>query len=54
MRNATLPIVETSNPFVARDITSADESMVIIRLTNSKGIDFSYLLSMLDNSIMPR
>ena len=46
--------VDTSNPFVARDIPTPDESMVIIRFTNPKGIDFSYLLSMLDNSWMTR
>lgn len=49
-----VPIVDTSNPFVARDVPTADESMVIIRFTNPKGIDFSYLLSMLDNSMMTR
>ena len=49
-----VPIVDTSNPFVARDIPTPDESMVIIRFTNPKGIDFSYLLSMLDNSWMTR
>ncbi len=49
-----VPIVDTSNPFIARDIPTADESMVIIRFTNAKGIDFSYLLSMLHNSWMTR
>lgn len=49
-----VPIVDTSNPFVARDVPTADESMVIIRFTNPKGIDFSYLLSMLHNSMMTR
>ncbi len=49
-----VPIVDTSNPFIARDIPTADESMVIIRFTNAKGIDFSYLLSMLNNSWMTR
>lgn len=49
-----VPIVDTSNPFIARDVPTADESMVIIRFTNPKGIDFSYLLSMLHNSMMTR
>ena len=49
-----VPTVDTSNPFIARDIPSADESMVIIRFTNPKGIDFPYLLSMLHNSWMSR
>lgn len=35
-----VPTVDTSNPFVAKDIPSADESMVVIRFANPKGIDF--------------
>jgi phosphoribulokinase len=49
-----VPTVDTSNPFIARDIPSADESMVIIRFANPKGIDFPYLVSMLHNSWMSR
>jgi phosphoribulokinase len=49
-----VPTVDTSNPFVARDIPTADESMVIIRFANPKGIDFPYLLSMLGDSWMTR
>ncbi len=49
-----VPTVDTSNPFIAREIPSADESMVVIRFTNPKGIDFPYLLSMLQNSWMSR
>ena len=49
-----VPTVDTSNPFIARDIPSADESMVIIRFANPKGIDFPYLLSMLHDSAMTR
>jgi len=49
-----VPTVDTSNPFTARDIPSADESMVVIRFANPKGIDFPYLLSMLHNSWMSR
>jgi len=49
-----VPVVDTSNPFIARDIPSADESMVIIRFADPKGIDFSYLLSMLHDSWMSR
>jgi phosphoribulokinase len=49
-----VPTVDTSNPFIARDIPSADESMLIIRFANPKGIDFPYLLSMLQNSFMSR
>jgi phosphoribulokinase len=49
-----VPIVDTSNPFIARDIPSASESMVVIRFANPKGIDFPYLLSMIDDSFMSR
>jgi phosphoribulokinase len=49
-----VPMVDTSNPFVARDIPSPDESMVVIRFAKPKGIDFQYLLSMIDCSFMSR
>lgn len=49
-----VPIVDTSNPFIARDIPSADESMVVIRFANPKGIDFQYLLSILHGSMLTR
>jgi phosphoribulokinase len=49
-----VPTVDTSNPVIARDIPSADESMVVIRFANPKGIDFQYLLSMLHDSMMTR
>jgi phosphoribulokinase len=49
-----VPTVDTSNPFIARDIPTADESMVVIRFANPKGIDFPYLLAMLHDSMMTR
>jgi phosphoribulokinase len=49
-----VPMVDTSNPFIARDIPTADESMVVIRFANPKGIDFAYLLNMIQNSWMSR
>ena len=49
-----VPTVDTSNPFIAKDIPSADESMVVIRFANPRGIDFQYLLSMLHDSWMTR
>jgi len=49
-----VPTVDTSNPFIARDIPSADESFVVIRFANPKGIDFPYLLTMLHDSFMSR
>jgi len=49
-----VPTVDTSNPFISRDVPSADESMLIIRFKNPRGIDFPYLLSMLPDSFMSR
>ena len=49
-----VPMVDTSNPFIARDIPSADESLVVIRFANPKGIDFQYLLNMVHDSFMSR
>ncbi len=49
-----VPTVDTSNPFIARWIPTADESIVVIRFRNPRGIDFPYLLSMLHDSKMSR
>ena len=51
-----VPTVDTSNPFVARDIPTADESFVIIRFREPKKLDinFPYLLSMLKDAFMSR
>jgi phosphoribulokinase len=49
-----VPLVDTSNPFIARTIPTLDESMLVIRFRNPKGIDFPYLLSMLHDSFMSR
>lgn len=49
-----VPTVDTSNPFVARWIPTADESMVVIRFKNPRGIDFPYLISMIHDSFMSR
>ncbi|MGE5088932.1 MAG: phosphoribulokinase [Candidatus Levyibacteriota bacterium] len=49
-----VPVVDTSNPFIARFIPTPDESMLVIRFANPRGIDFPYLLSMLDGSFMSR
>ncbi len=49
-----VPCVDTSNPFIARDIPALAESFVVIRFANPKGIDFQYLLNMIDDSFMSR
>jgi len=49
-----VPTVDTSNPFIAQDIPTADESFLIVRFANPRGIDFPYLLSMIHDSFMSR
>lgn len=49
-----VPVVDTSNPFIARWIPTADESLVVIRFKNPRGIDFQYLTSMIQGSWMSR
>lgn len=51
-----VPTVDTSNPFVARDIPTPDESFVVIRFADPKkfNTDFPYLLNMLSGSFMSR
>jgi phosphoribulokinase len=51
-----VPTVDTSNPFVARDIPTPDESFVVIRFRDPTKfrVDFPYLLSMFHDSFMSR
>ena len=49
-----VPLVDTSNPFVARTIPTPDESIFVIRFRDPHGIDFPYLLSMINHSFMSR
>jgi phosphoribulokinase len=49
-----VPTVDTSNAFIARWIPTPDESMVVIRFANPRGIDFPYLTSMIKDSFMSR
>jgi phosphoribulokinase len=49
-----VPTVDTSNPFIAEDIPSLDESFVVIRFRNPVGVDFPYLLTMIHDSFMSR
>jgi phosphoribulokinase len=48
--------VDTSNPFIARDIPTPDESFVVIRIQDPKkfDVDFPYLLNMIQGSFMSR
>ena len=51
-----VPLVDTSNPFVARDVPNDDESMVVIRFRDPErwAVDFPYLLTMIQGSFMSR
>lgn len=49
-----IPCVDTSNPFVAREVPTAHESMVAIRFREPEKMDFPYLLRRLQNSFMSR
>lgn len=49
-----VPTVDTSNPFIARDIPTPDESFIVIRFRNPENVDFPYLLNMITDSFMSR
>ena len=49
-----VPVVDTSNPFIARDIPTTDESFVVIRFRYPTRHDLSYYLQMLNGSWMSR
>lgn len=49
-----VPLVDTSNPFIARDVPSADESMLVIRFREPKLYDFPALLNEFDHAFMSR
>lgn len=49
-----VPVVDTSNPFIARWIPTPDESLVVIRFRDPRGIDFAYLTQMIQGSWMSR
>jgi phosphoribulokinase len=51
-----VPTVDTSDPFVARDVPTLDESNIVIRFRDPTklNVDFPYLLAMLHDSFMSR
>jgi phosphoribulokinase len=49
-----VPTIDTTNAFMTRSLPTADESMVVIRFKNPRGIDFPYLISMIRDSFMSR
>ncbi|MDQ2695710.1 MAG: phosphoribulokinase [Pseudomonadota bacterium] len=49
-----VPTVDTSNPFTARDVPTADESFVVIRFRDPDQAQFPYLLTMIHDAFMSR
>jgi phosphoribulokinase len=49
-----MPVVDTSNPFVARGVPTEAESVVVIRFREPKKYDIPYLLKRLDGAFMSR
>lgn len=51
-----IPLVDTSNPFVAREVPTPDESLVVIRFGDAmkRRVDFPYLLAMIAGAWMSR
>jgi len=53
-----VPVVDTSDPIIARDIPTPDESVVVIRFRRPDdipgGVDYPYLLQMIPHSFMSR
>ncbi|MCB1759996.1 MAG: phosphoribulokinase [Gammaproteobacteria bacterium] len=53
-----IPTVDTSNPFIARDVPSADESLVVIRikkrLIKKFDINLTFLKNMIEHSFISR
>ncbi len=49
-----VPMVDTSNPFVARDIPTPEESLVVVHFAQPENIDFEELLHQLPGSSLSR
>jgi phosphoribulokinase len=49
-----VPTVDTSNPFVVREIPTQEESFVVIRFAHPGNANFPYLLAMIEDSFQSR
>ena len=49
-----IPLVDTSNPFVVRDVPTEDESLIVIRFRDPSEVNFPYLLQMIGGSSLSR
>lgn len=49
-----VPVVDTSNPFIARDVPKADESVVVVHVRDRQRFNFPKLLQLIDGAWMSR
>lgn len=49
-----VPTVDTSNPFVVREVPLPEESFVVIHLSDAAHLNMPYLLAMIDDSFVSR
>lgn len=49
-----MPLVDTSNPFVARDVPTPDESFLVVHFRDKRKYDFVRLLQKIPGSFMSR
>jgi phosphoribulokinase len=49
-----VPVVDTSNPFIARDVPTADESVVVIRFRDPGKYNFPRIMKRIQGSFMSR
>lgn len=49
-----IPLVDTSNPFVVRDVPTEDESLLVIRFRDPSEVDLAYLLQVIEHSRLSR
>lgn len=49
-----VPVVDSSNPFIARDIPTPSECIMVVRFREPKKFNFPYLLDMINGAVMSR
>lgn len=49
-----VPVVDTSNPFIAREIPADDECILVVRFRDPKRYSFPFLLQKIEGSYMSR
>ncbi|HEX7955198.1 MAG TPA: phosphoribulokinase, partial [Burkholderiales bacterium] len=49
-----VPTVDTSNPFVVREVPLPQESFVVVRMADAERLNVPYLLAMIEDSFQSR